>query len=151
VTNNGDEINSEMVEYELFDHTADIGVRAKGDDLSTIFKNTALGMYEIIFLNGPPKVSLKGEYQIKLTCSDLEQLLVDWLDELLFIFSTEKIVFSEFEITIDPEGFSLDAKVAGEQIDDSELLATREIKAVTYHMLEIKKNEHWTTQVIFDI
>ena len=148
---NGDEINSETKDYELFDHTADMGVRAKGDDIPTVFKNTALGMYEIIFLNGIPKVASKGEYKIKLNCSDLEQLLVDWLDELLFIYSTEKIVFSGFEINIDPENFSLDAKITGERVADSELLATREIKAVTYHMLEIKKNEQWNTRVIFDI
>ena len=151
MTEKNGEIPSETVDYELFDHTADMGVRAKGDEVSTVFKNTALGMYEIIFLNGTPKVSSKGEYQIKLKCSDLEQLLVDWLNELLFIFSTEKIIFSGFEITIDSEDFSLDAKVYGEQVADSVLLATREIKAVTYHMLEIKKNDQWNTQVIFDI
>ena len=148
---NGEELHSVTKDYELFDHTADIGVRAKGDEISTVFKNTALGMYEIIFLNDTPKISSKGEYLIKLKCSDLEQLLVDWLDELLFIFSTEKIIFSEFNITIDPEDFSLDAKVSGEQVVEEVLLATREIKAVTYHMLEIKKNDQWNTQVLFDI
>jgi SHS2 domain-containing protein len=139
--------------FELFDHTADIGVRASGPSLSSAFEQAARGMYAVIFHENIPSVQKKGEYQIKLQASDLEQLLVDWLDELLYIFATEHIIFSKFEVKIETQEKSnkLKAKVYGAILSDEHLAGTREIKAVTYHMLSVKKAENWDTQVIFDI
>jgi SHS2 domain-containing protein len=137
--------------YELFDHTADIGVKAYGANLPSIFENTANGMLAVIFHNSLPDISVKGEYRIKLQASDLEELLKRWLDELLYIFSTEHIIFSKYQISIDPEKFTLDALIGGEIVSEERLLKTCEIKAVTYHMLKIEKTKHWEAQVLFDI
>ena len=97
-------------------------------------------------------MELKGEFQIKLKSLDLEQLLVDWLDELLFIYSTDKILINDFELDIDLDKFTLEARIKGEQLTDEQLQKTIEIKAITYHMLEIKNtNDSWTATIIFDI
>lgn len=139
--------------FELFDHTADIGVSAYGKDLSEAFKNASLGMFSIIFHESFPKIEPIGKYRIKLIAPDLEQLLVDWLDEILYIFTTEHIIMVDYEIKIEQTSkeFQLDAIVAGQILNDKDIKKTREIKAVTYHMLEIKKNDHWMLRIIFDI
>jgi len=137
--------------YEMFEHTADIGIRAYGRSLAEIFENASMGMYAIIFHESIPKIEPVGEYKIKLQASDLEQLILDWLDELLYIFSTEKIVVAKYQIEIDQETCSLDATVAGSIVPDEKLSDSLEIKAVTYHMLKVEKTTNWEAQVPFDI
>ncbi len=138
-------------EFEIFEHTADIGIKAYGDTIDQVFENAARGMFNIIFHNSIPKIKPKGAYQIKLHASDLEQLLVDWLDEVLYIFTTEQIVISDYKISIEDKTFTLDAEVSGEILPEEKIMGTCEIKAVTYHMLSIKKISCWEAQVLFDI
>ena len=137
--------------FELFEHTADIGLRIYGAELADVFLNAARGLYYIIFHESPPEISAKGEYQIKLHALDLDQLLIDWLNELLYLFATEQIVGSTFHFSIDQDKYILDAKVAGEIIPDKLLVGICEVKAATYHMLSLKKNSSWIAQVVFDI
>lgn len=136
-----------MEKYELIDHTADVGIKAYGENISEAFENAAKGMFDIITDNS--KIESKGEYKINLEYDDLEQLLVDWLSELLFIFETEQIVLGEFNVEIDND--SLQAKVFGENFDTSKHKIGSEIKAVTYHMLEVKTEKPYHVQVLFDI
>jgi SHS2 domain-containing protein len=138
--------------FKLFDHTADIGVHAYGEEISDVFEQAARSMYSIIFHGSIPKIESKGEFQIKIKSSDLEQLMVDWLDEILYIYSTDYIMISEFQIEINLEEFSINAFVQGEKLSEQLLKGTGEIKAVTYHMIEVKKvNDHWEATVLFDI
>lgn len=138
--------------FELFDHTADIGITIFGPSVSDVFEQAARGMFSVIFHESEPKIEAKGVYEIKLKSKDLEQLMVDWLDEILFIFSTEHIVMSEYKINIDSKKITLDAMVSGEIVGNDILLRTCEIKAVTYHMLMVKQiNNHWEAKVLFDI
>lgn len=137
--------------FDIFEHTADIGLEIFGLELADVFEYAGRGMYTIIFHGSPPKIKPKGEYKIKLQARDLEQLMVDWLDELLYIFSTEHIVISDYEISIDPKKFSLEAKIDGALVKDDGLMGIREIKAVTYHMLSVKKTTQWEAKVLFDI
>ena len=139
--------------FKVFEHTADVGLEIFGDEIADVFEYAGRGMFDIIFHSAPPIIEPIGEYKIKLQASDLEQLMVDWLDELLYIFSTEHIVFSNYELSIDPKAFSLEARVAGALVTDDELLGSCEIKAVTYHMLIVKKIKHrgWEAKVLFDI
>ena len=148
-------------DFELFDHTADIGVRAYGSDLPEVFMNAAFGLFAIIFHDKVPKIKTIGEYRITLQSPDQEQLLVDWLNELLYIFSVEHIVFSDYDISItsigangketNKESWSLDATIGGAIVPDDQLAGTREIKAVTYHMLSLEKADVWKAQILFDI
>jgi len=85
---------------------------------------------------------------IKAKADDLEQLLVDWLSELLYICDTQDLLFSEFEVSI--TGTELIGKARGEVMDPSRHGLKTEIKAVTYHMLEVNKSENYV-QVLFDI
>ena len=138
-----------MKAYEFFDHTADVGVKAFGKDFSEAFANAAKGMFDII--TDSSEISSKGAYKIELESDDLEQLLVDWLDELLFLQSAKNLVFGEFKVHIDEEKCRLSATVSGEEYDINTHKIGTEIKAITYHMLEVHKNEPCFVKVLFDI
>ncbi len=136
-----------MKQYELIEHTADIGLKAYGKDLSEAFKNAAIGMFDIITDNS--SIDDVGQYDIDLKAQDLEQLLVDWLSELLFLNSAKNLVFGNFDITINDS--SLSAHVFGEEFDSNKHKKGVEIKAVTYHILEVHNEKPYSVQILFDI
>lgn len=138
-----------MIEYELIDHTADIGVKAFGKDYSDAFAHAAKGMFDII--TDSSEIESVGKYQIDLAADDLEQLLVDWLDELLFLHGAKNLVFGKFDIQVNEQKCKLTATVSGEEFDKHKHNIGMEIKAVTYHMLEVHKNESCYVKVLFDI
>lgn len=138
-----------MKDYELIDHTADIGIKAFGNTLSEAFGHAAKGMFDII--TDSSQIENKGEYEIELSADDLEQLLVDWLDELLFLQGAENLVFGDFKVDVDESDCRLSATVSGEEFDTGKHKIGMEIKAVTYHMLEVKKGTTCFVQVLFDI
>ena len=138
-----------MKTYELIDHTADIGVKAYGKNLSEAFEHAAKAMFDIITDNS--EIESVGQYDIKLEAPDLEQLLVDFLSELLFLNSAKNLVFGFFKVELDEKNNSLSARVFGEKYNISKHKIGAEIKAVTYHILEVKKKKPYSVQVLFDI
>lgn len=136
-----------MINYEFIEHTADIGIKAYGKNLSEAFKNAAVGMFDII--TNKSKINNIGEYEIHLDAPDLEQLLVDWLSELLFLNSAKNLVFSEFNVNISDN--KLSARIFGEEFNDYKHNKGTEIKAVTYHMLEVHTIKPIFVKVLFDI
>ncbi len=140
-----------MKKYEIIEHTADIGIKVFGKDLKELFANAAIGMFSIIATRALEHSSTRAlkSFEVNKQADGLEDLLVGWLGELLFLFSTKNIVLNRLDIK------ELDEKhiksiVSG--IDAGNYKLTTEIKAVTYYMLEvIKKNTGWQAQVIFDI
>ena len=138
-----------MKQYELIDHTADVGVKAYGKNLSEAFENAAKGMFDII--TDCSEIDSVGQYDIQLKASDLEQLLVDWLSELLFLNSAKNLVFGFFKVELDEKNNRLSAHVFGESYKFSKHSMGAEIKAVTYHMLEVKSKKPIHVQVLFDI
>jgi SHS2 domain-containing protein len=138
-----------MKTYELIDHTADVGVKAYGKTLSEAFQNAGKAMFDII--TDKSEIENIGQYDIELTADDLEQLLVDWLSELLYLHSANNLVFGFFKVDLDEKNKKLKAKVFGEKLNMSKHKPGAEIKAVTYHMLEVKKKKPFYVQVLFDI
>ncbi len=138
-----------MKTYELIDHTADVGVKAYGKSVSEAFENAAKAMFDII--TDKSEIENTGQYNIELEAPDLEQLLVDWLSDLLFLNSAKNLVFGFFKIDLDEKENKLSAKVFGEKFNLSKHKIGAEIKAVTYHMLEVKKKKPFHVQVLFDI
>lgn len=132
--------------YETIDHTADIAIKAFGNSLPEAFGNAAYAMFNII--SDASSINTQQEFEVKLEAPDMEQLLVDWLSELLYLSEVEETLFCEFEVRI--TGTKLEGKARGEKIDLARHSFNTEIKAVTYHMLEIDKVEN-TVQVLFDI
>lgn len=138
-----------MKPYELIEHTADIAIRAYGKSLSEAFEQAAKGMFDII--TDKSEIETVGQYDISLDAPDMEQLLVDWLSELLFLHSTNNIVFGFFKVDLDEKENRLSAHVFGEPFNISKHKVGVEVKAVTYHMLEIRNKLPYHVQVLFDI
>jgi SHS2 domain-containing protein len=138
--------------FEFFDVTADVGFRAYGQDLNNAFGNAAQAMFEV--MTDTSQVKPKVIREILVESEDEKALLYDWLSELLFIHDYEGLVFSQFTVTIqqkDPETFNLSAVVWGEEFNQATHEVRDEVKAVTFHLMEIVKEENrCTLQVIVD-
>jgi SHS2 domain-containing protein len=136
-----------MKQYELIEHTADVGVKAYGKTVAEAFEHAAEAMFDII--TDESTIDPIGEYDILLEAPDLEQLLVDWLSKLLFLNDAENLVFGKFQVTIDANRLS--ARVFGEKYNKKKHKMGVEIKAVTYHMLQVHEKDPMFVQVLFDI
>jgi SHS2 domain-containing protein len=139
-----------MKKFEFIDiTTADVAFIAYGKDLNELFANAALAMFEVMI--DTRLVKPKIEREIKVDGDDLESLMFNWLNSLLVYVDGENLAFSEFDVKIDKEKFNLDATCKGEKIDTKRHKTRTEVKAATYHKLEVKKDEYWRARVIVDI
>ncbi len=136
-----------MKPYELIEHTADVGVKAYGKTVAEAFEHAAKGMFDII--TDESNIDPVGQYDIQLEAPDREQLLVDWLSKLLFLNGAEELVFGRFQVTL--AGNRLSASVFGEKYDTKKHRMGVEIKAVTYHIVQVHEEEPIFVQVLFDI
>jgi SHS2 domain-containing protein len=135
--------------FEILDHTADIGIISYGDNIQQLFSNSALGLFSLIIDTDSIKETLQRE--VILSSLDQESLLVEWLNELLYIFEVECTAFKRFAFETLSET-ELRARCFGSRINTREQTIKREVKAATYHMLTISKgNNGFKAQVIFDI
>ena len=138
-----------MKAYELIEHTADIGIRVKGNDLKELFRNAASAMFDIIAEKKRPEIKKQSEVRIEQKADNLEELFVNWLNELLSLSATKEMIFSEFRINkIDKN--TLQAVVIGEDIKNYRV--NTEVKAATYHQLKLEEAKGgWQAEVIFDV
>jgi len=134
--------------FDIIDHTADVGIVAYGADLSQAFANAARGLFSLITeLDDVEEVTHRD---IELTAPDRESLLVGWLNELIYIFDAEQIVFKRFDITrLGNTG--LKARSYGEKVDRSKHRLKTGVKAATYHMLSVGRGNGFEVRVLFDI
>ncbi len=135
--------------FEIIEHTADIGIVAYGTDIKQVFANAALGLFNLMADLDNLKEGVKRE--IELSAEDVEVLLVEWLNELIYISEVEHILFKRFEIN-ELSNTRLKATCFGEKIKAGQHRLKREIKAATYHMLKLnKENSTYKVRIIFDI
>ena len=138
-----------MERYEEIPHTADIAIRTRGKNLKELFANAAYAMFDIIADLEGLKSSLSID--IKLESSSKEDLLVSWLDELLYNFYTKGIIFAEFGIDY-ISNTQLVARARGRHVGENKNRLKREIKAATYHDLKIKEeNDGLSVDIVFDV
>ncbi|MFX0050158.1 MAG: archease [Candidatus Hermodarchaeota archaeon] len=135
--------------YEYFEHQADIGIRGKGKTLSEAFEQAALAMFEIMVET--EDVKHDNLQIVEVQGNNLEELLLDWLSELLYLKDVEGKMYSRFEIdSIDKN--KLVAKVYGEPVDPSRHKLKLEVKAATWTQLAIIKNsDNWIAQCLVDV
>jgi SHS2 domain-containing protein len=136
---------------EFFDVTADTGFRAYGNTLNEAFENAALAMFEVITDTLTIKPEIKRKIEIE--SEDEYALLYDWLSEFLVILDSEFLVFSKFDVKIEKkdDGYALDGIAYGEEFDPSIHEIRAEVKAVTFHLMGIEKDEGFMVKVILDI
>jgi SHS2 domain-containing protein len=134
--------------FEFIDHTADAGIRVQAPTLEDLFETAGLAFTELV--TSADSLDCREERQFKLQEDDIETLLVSWLQELLYLLDTEDLIFGRFQVKI--HELSLEATAWGEPFDQNIHTMKTEIKAVTYHQLEVARSDKgWQAQVIFDI
>ena len=138
-----------MERYRLLDHTADVGIIAFGRDLAEAFGNAAYAMFDILTDVG--EIKEIGKFDLQVSADNIEELLVAWLDELLYQYETERLICRRFVID-DMNDRSLHANVFGEKVDPARHEIKAEIKSVTYHQLRVENTDDgWEVQVILDV
>ena len=135
-------------DFKIINHTADVGIIAYGADVRQAFANAARALFSLITeLNGVEEVINRD---IELTATDQESLLVEWLNELIYLFDTEHVIFKRFDIS-KLNNTQLKARSHGEKVDSSRHKLKIGVKAATYHMLRVDKGDGCQVQVLFDI
>ena len=135
-------------DFEIINHTADVGIIAYGANMKQAFTNAAKGLFSLIAELDDIEEDLHRD--IEVTATDKEGLLVAWLNELIYLFDTEYIIFKRFDIT-ELNNKQLKARSYGEKVDKSKHKLKTAVKAATYHMLKVNKGDGYQVQVIFDI
>jgi SHS2 domain-containing protein len=138
--------------FEILEHPADIGFRVRAATLAALFENAALAMLSIA---GEIKhVEPRQTFALSATAADLEALLVNWLNEVLWWSDGKQIAFREFRVQQIDEGgdaMRVAAIGAGEPRDPARHRAKLIIKAVTYHQLKVVEAlEGWVAEVFLD-
>ena len=137
-----------MKKYEYFEATADIGFKAYGKTLNEAFENAGIAMFNII--TDTSGVSPKTEISFELTSEDKVSLLYDYLEELLFHHEIDFMLFSEFHVEID-ENLHLKAEIKGEEINWDKHERKTEIKAVTFHKMDVIETDGVKLRAIVDL
>ncbi len=142
-----------MGNFRFLEHGADVAFEARGESLEELFRQAAKAMYASML--NLERVSPREFRTVRVDAPDLVILLHDWLSELLFITDTEGLVFSDFDVKIshDRDGeYLLEATAHGEPVDPERHEAVTEIKAVTYHGMEVyEEGGEWVARVILDV
>ncbi len=135
-----------MERYEVLDHTADLMIKGYGSDLEECYANLAYGMFDqTVDLRDVEPIKTR---EVDVTGFDDEDALYSFLSELLFIEAYENIVLKEFNVKID--GVHITCTARGELLDRSKMHIRGEIKAVTFHMMDINRDTPSVT-VLFDV
>ena len=135
--------------YEFIEHTADLGFKVYGASLEELFAHAAEAFFEaMVALEG---VAEGTERSIEVEADALDDLMVSWLSELLYLFDAERLIFKSFQVKR-IENNRLEATIRGEVLDPARHEIKSGVKAVTYHQLYVKeKDGGWEAQVILDI
>ena len=135
--------------YESFDHTADVGLRIWAHDLDVLFSEAGKGLAALI-VEDPSNIRPAERAEFHIPGRQTDYLLFDWLNELLFQFESEQRLFWQFDVRVTDQG--LDGTGFGEVFDADRHGMSHEVKAITYHGLQVKVGpDGWLAEVIVDI
>lgn len=135
--------------YTIFDHTADLGVDIYGKTLPELFANASYAVFDLI--TDLALVRSIEKRRVLVEGEGLEDLLVNYLREILYLFNGDGLLLKEYSVMkIDPH--YLEGQVSGEPFDPTRHRIHMEIKAVTYHQVTVQNtSEGWKGRVIFDV
>ena len=135
--------------YEFFEHTADLGLRVRAPDLNSLFRDAAAGLFAMV-VEEFPRTGPASRREFEIEGGRHDYLLLDWLNELLFVFDTERLLLGDFDVEVAPDGVR--ASALARPLDPRRDLMLHEVKAITYHGLAVTRSGHgWLAEVIVDI
>lgn len=138
-----------MKPYRVFDHTADLGVEIFGETEKALFANSAFAVFDLmVHLRS---VRSREAHPIAVEGADREDLLVNVLRDVLYLFNGKKVLLKKLLIE-EMDDRHLRGTMRGEPFDPVRHRLKREIKAVTYHGVEVRQRPGgWRAKVIFDV
>ena len=137
------------MDYEILDHTVDACIRVYGKSFDELFENAARAMMELI--TDRERINPSQEIEIEVRGETKEELLVHWLQEILFLHEVKKMVFKDFRLNLISETHAK-GKAIGEKINIDKHELSFDIKAVTYHNLKIEPiNDKLKVDIVFDV
>jgi SHS2 domain-containing protein len=136
--------------HEVFEHTADLGLRIRAASLPALFSEAGLALSELI-LENLADVQPQERKSVRLENAQLDLLLFDWLNELLYLFEAKHFISCRFEVHY--QSGVLEAAIFGEPQDETRHHLDHEVKAITYHHLVVEQEGDgtWLAEVIVDI
>ena len=138
-----------MGDWEHFAHGADIGVRGRGSTPAAAFEQAAVALTAVV--TDPAKVRPVESVRFRCRAADLELLLYDWLNSLVFHMATRRLLFREFRVTI--SGAELEAEALGEPVDMLRHAPAVEVKGATFTELAVRREQdgRWCAQCVLDV
>jgi SHS2 domain-containing protein len=138
--------------YRFFEHTADIGVDIEATSFARLLTEGLRALTDS--LTEIERVELGLELPVEVEARTREDLLVEWLNEIVFLFDTKAVLLGQADLQVEArgDGWRLRGAVRGELYDPTRHEIKTLIKAVTYHQLEVRSSKAgWTARVVFDI
>jgi len=137
------------MDYKLTDHTADLGIEVYGSCLTELFENAGYAMFDV--LTDTNSITALSETTINVTGEDRPDLMVNWLRELLYLWTGKGLLVKLINI-VSFSDYALSAIVKYEPFAPERHLMKSELKAVTYHQIRVERKESlWEAGIIFDV
>jgi len=133
--------------FEFLEHTADIKIRIYGKSIEEIFENAVLALSN--YISRGQKIKSKIVKKIKVNGADMENLLLNFLDETIYLFDARNFIISKAKVRIKDK--KLDVELFGDRASNYKELD--QVKAATYHEMYIKKLKagRWEAQFVIDV
>ena len=138
--------------FTVLDHTADTGLGLAADTLDELFASAAEGLTHCV--TDLQQINARRWRKVEVKAGAIDLLLVEWLQELLYLFESEDLLFSTFELVVEPHagGWRLTGRAGGECYAPDRHIAKLPVKAITYHQLLLTEVDGgWRGRVVFDI
>ena len=139
--------------YEFLEHTADVYIEVRGISLEEAFQYAAIGIMDVI--TDIDDVDPEMSVDVSLEAGDIEHLLYLWLEEIIFRIDAEGVLFSGFkvkEITNSGDMLELTGELRGEEFDPNKHEQRQAVKAITYHMMEIiREEDEYVLRFVLDV
>lgn len=138
-----------MPSYTLIEHTADIGLELRAPTLEELFRQAALGLLQVLGPQAPARP--KEARSVSLEGSEPAELLVGWLNEILFRLETQQLLPAEVEVH-EVGDRRLRGVIRGQRLEPQYHQLQREVKAATWHQLELRREDDgWFARIYLDL
>ncbi len=136
------------MKYELIDHTADFGIRVFGRNLETLYENAAYALFDLI--TDTSRLDRNHTLHLTIEGEDKIDLMFNWLREILYLWNGRGMLVAETSVHIVSET-CFQSDIRYDRYEKGRHEIRNEIKAVTYHQLDVKKaSKGWIGEIIFD-
>ena len=135
--------------YRLMPRQSEIAVRISGNSQADLFANSAFALFDV--MTDVEKVDIKDRVPLEVEGADRDDLMVNWMRELLYLYQGSGYLLKEFHI-LEAKDTLVKAEVCGEKIDPDRHEINKEILGIAYQQSRMQKTgDQWTAQLIFEI